>query len=190
MPEICRLVYTIRLTESFSKCKFYPTFHGRTRHFMTNEEPLSSHIDPSPSLGAALAGDFVNTSTPFRRRQLNRVSARQAKYDAASAPGIGTRLDQRRLQLQPTQAEVAAAVSFQFKSGKRKHVETPHSRNAYCMYELGKVEPSLKTIVGLAHVLRSSPEWLAFGTGRKSSSSKRYPPEDVSNGDARIGRTL
>lgn len=107
-------------------------------------------------------------------RRINRVRRRVCEALDVSAIGIGNRLVELRLELQLTQAEVALAVPFESKSGKRSNIVRPLSRSTYCMYELGRVEPSLQTIVSLAHVLQASPEWLAFGTGTKPRP-KRQP---------------
>lgn len=70
---------------------------------------------------------------------------------------VGQRMIHRRLELRLTQAQVAAQVRLQTKSGKML------SRNTYCMYETGKYEPRLKLIEQLATALEVSPGWLAFG---------------------------
>ncbi|UTC29029.1 putative HTH domain DNA-binding protein [Brevundimonas phage vB_BpoS-Marchewka] len=71
------------------------------------------------------------------------------------------RMTSRRMELDMSQAEVAAKIRFY---NRRQAEWKVLSRSAYCMYETGDVLPDIEKIVTLAEALQCSPEWLAFGT--------------------------
>jgi len=73
----------------------------------------------------------------------------------------------RRIELNLTQARVAARVTFEAKTATRRPAQRPPARNTYAMYELDAAEPSLKTLEGIAAALFVSPAWLAFGIGHR-----------------------
>lgn len=113
--------------------------------------------------------------TPARKakRPMNRVQLQNPSAAAGVAKTFAERLTQKRLEKNLTQAEIAAEITFIPKSGVRQGEKCTLSRNAYCMYELGEVEPSLAVIEGLAKVLGVASAWLAFGSSGASASSTR-----------------
>lgn len=94
-------------------------------------------------------------------RPLNRVGSAYAV--GAEPTTVAERMVRRRLEMKLTQAEVAAKVRMQNKSGPRSSDERLLSRNGYCMYENGRSEPKLEQIKQIAMALNVSAGWLAFG---------------------------
>ncbi len=97
------------------------------------------------------------------KRPMNRIGSQGGT--ATDLTTVGGRMIHRRLELQLTQAQVAAGVRLQAKSGKML------SRNTYCMYETGKYEPRLKLIEQIAAALKVSPGWLAFGNAAPATKA-------------------
>jgi transcriptional regulator with XRE-family HTH domain len=110
------------------------------------------------------------TSAP--RRLQNRVRFRRREIKALAEDSLGQRLAKRRLALGLTQSEVAASVMIEPKTGANRGVSRPISRNAYCMYELDMIEPSLTTVRAMAAILQASPAWLAFGARNRLSQGR------------------
>jgi transcriptional regulator with XRE-family HTH domain len=104
---------------------------------------------------------------PVVRRSMNRVGSTSYGAEGLRSATVGQRLVKRRFELNLTQAEVAGRVKYQPKSGAHENVERPLSRNAYCMWERDRQEPSLELLRRLASVLDVSPAWLAFGVWEK-----------------------
>lgn len=67
-----------------------------------------------------------------------------------NADTVGRRLQARREQLGLKQAEVATQMGL--------------SRTAYCQYESGTSSMTTQKVERAARVLKTRPEWLAFGT--------------------------
>lgn len=76
------------------------------------------------------------------------------------------RLIARRQELDLSQAQVAALITFW---NKKQQEWKPLSRSAYCMYEAGDVVPDKDKIERLAIALQSTPEWLMFGIGARTT---------------------
>lgn len=76
------------------------------------------------------------------------------------------RMALRRQKLGLSQGDVAKKVTFW---NNKQQINKNLSRSAYCMYEGGHVEPDLDKIAAIAKVLKTTPEWLAFGVGREST---------------------
>jgi len=99
--------------------------------------------------------DSKKHANTIAKRPMNRVGSPGGGVSELKT--VGQRMIHRRLELRLTQAQVAAQVCLQTKTGKML------SRNTYCMYETGKYEPRLKLIEQIATALEVSPGWLAFG---------------------------
>jgi transcriptional regulator with XRE-family HTH domain len=108
--------------------------------------------------------DTTEVVATAHRRKLNRVGGSSSASVIVPGPkGIGERLTMRRLQLQMTQSEVAQRVRYTPKTGRKRNIEKPLSRNAYAMYESSKAEPNLGVVEEIAQALNISAGWLAFG---------------------------
>src|SRR5262245_32310928 len=112
-----------------------------------------------------------------QRQPLNRVGMDQVAMEALGDGTIGARLAKRRLALGLTRGQVAAPVMIEPKSGPQAGVQRPISRNAYAMYELDVLEPSLNTLKALAAALRVSLYWLAFGFGKPTRKKTEIKQE-------------
>lgn len=124
-----------------------------------------THSIPAPKL-------VVKDHEP---RILHRVGSLVNDSALGEPKTVGQRMAARRLELKMTQDDVAKRVVFQPKTGSRRNDEVVLSRNAYCMYETGGVEPDLPKIEGIAKVLEVTPQWLAFGVEeRKTVASFKF----------------
>ncbi len=95
------------------------------------------------------------------RRRINRADCRLPP-NLLEAKSIGERLVALRLNKGLTQAQVAELTIVQSKSRAEPH---PLSRTAYCMYEIGGVEPNNAIATSLAKTFGVSRVWLVFGDG-------------------------
>lgn len=102
--------------------------------------------------------DQRHSASP-RRNPINRVAFR-IPPNFSSAHTFPERLIALRLQSNLTQVEVAQRTTVRF---KHKSEPRPLARTTLCMYEAGRAEPTLDTIVRLAKTFGVSPGWLAFG---------------------------
>lgn len=107
------------------------------------------------------------------RKKIHRVGS-HVNNDPSSLDTIGKRMTQRRLELRLTQEQIANQVVFTPRSGAKSKDSVILSRNAYCLYETGGVEPDLLKIMGIAKALDVSPEWLAFGRGERKQVDELY----------------
>ncbi|AFU86588.1 putative HTH domain DNA-binding protein [Caulobacter phage CcrRogue] len=98
--------------------------------------------------------------------------------DLAHPRTIGQRITACRMGLGLTQEQVASRVYLTQQSNSRKDVSTkpgwepkqagerrPLARTAYIMYESDSVKPHIDVLEQIAHVLKTTPEYITFGVG-------------------------
>lgn len=76
---------------------------------------------------------------------------------------LADRLAFCRLVFGKTQKEIANSVWIVPKSGTKRGVRRPLSRNSFAQYEQGVAEPPRYVIIQLAKLFNVSPGWLTFG---------------------------
>ncbi|ARB13635.1 hypothetical protein Ccr2_gp105c [Caulobacter phage Ccr2] len=110
---------------------------------------------------------------PHRARSLIHKDA-----DLAHPQTIGQRITACRKALDLTQEQVASQVYLTQQSNSRKDTSTkpgwepkqagerrPLARTAYIMYESDSVKPHIDVLEQIAHVLKTTPEYITFGVG-------------------------
>lgn len=111
-------------------------------------------------------------------KTLHRIGTRIHDATVTSPKTVGQRMAARRLELGMTQEQVAHRVIFIPQTGQRAGVKQHLSRNSYCMYEIGSVEPDLQKLEQIAKALQVSPQWLAFGIDERGTVDEMaYDPK-------------
>lgn len=142
---------------------------SRSRKERSNAEGATQ----TPHSNVQVVDQGAEQITRAKRRRSNRVASDMAPILTHDAISCGQRMVKRRIELNLTQARVAARVTFEAKTATRRPVQRPLARNTYAMYELDAAEPSLKTLEGIAAALSVSPAWLAFGIGHRGPRAAR-----------------
>jgi transcriptional regulator with XRE-family HTH domain len=140
---------------------------------MTTDNLRTPNLSLNPVEGMDHSPNSDASSQPVTVRKKNRVYSMVQQIGGETPATLGQRLTVRRLELRLTQEEVASKVLICFSSGEKKGNPHPIARNAYCLYELDKIQPSLKTTEALAKALKVCPAWLGFGIDTFKSKAKK-----------------